>query len=144
MPESARQLLEGIARALADDVSPHVSDRFAQMQCKAAAELLGNLAAELDWAPGPLEARNDELRDIVAALQEVGWPGQTPALADASGQTRGPADAPGQLRLDLLDHLGAGMRWLADQPAPVRERIDGMLRDDLDRQVAALRRGMFR
>lgn len=133
MAESARQLLEGIARALADDVSPHVSDRFAQMQCKAAAELLGNLAAELDWAPGPLEARNDELREIVAALQEAGWPGQTPEAAD-----------PGQLRRELLDQLGAGMRWLAAQPAPVRERIDGMLREDLDRQVAALRRGMFR
>lgn len=134
MPESARQLLEGIARALADDVSPHVSDRFAQMQCKAAAELLGNLAAELDWAPAPFEARNDELREIVAALQEAGWPGQTP----------GPTEAPGELTRDLLDQLGAGMRWLADQPAPVRERIDGMLRDDLDRQVAVLRRGMFR
>jgi hypothetical protein len=134
MPESARQLLEGIARALADDVSPHVSDRFAQMQCKAAAELLGNLAGELDWAAGPLEARNDELAEILAALGDAGWPGQAP----------GPADSPGQLRRDLLERLGAGMRWLADQPAPVRERIDGMLRDDLDRQVAALRRGMFR
>jgi hypothetical protein len=134
MPESARQLLEGIARALSDDVSPHVSDRFAQMQCKAAAELLGNLAAELDWAPGPLEARNDELRGILTALRAAGWTGPTP---DA-------ADSPGQLRRDLLDQLGAGMRWLADQPVPVRERIDAMLRDDLARQVAALRRGMFR
>ena len=135
MPESARRLLNGIARALAEDVSPHVDDPFAQMQCKAAAELLGNLAEELDWAPDPVRRRNDELHGILAALQEAGW------------EARPEADqslAPDQLRRGLLDELAQALRWLSTQPLPVQETIDAQLRADLDRQVASLRRGMFR
>lgn len=135
MPESARRLLNGIARALAEDVSPHIDDPFAQMQCKAAAELLGNLAEELDWAPEPVRRRNAELRRILTALQEAGW------------QARPEADqslAPDQLRRGLLDELAQALRWLSTQPLPVQETIDAQLRADLDRQVASLRRGMFR
>jgi hypothetical protein len=135
MTESARQLLEGIARALAEDVSPHVDDRFAQMQCKAAAELLGNLAAELDWAPGPIEERNRELHELIGALHRAGWP------TDASGE---PADSPALQQARLLDELRSALRWLPERPPEVREAVDAMLRDDLERQVAALRRGMFR
>jgi hypothetical protein len=135
MPESARRLLDGIARALAEDVAPHVSDRFAQMQCKAAAELLGNLAEELDWAPEPLRRRNTELREILEALRQAGW------TAAAKPE---PSLPPDQVRSALLHELAAALRWLTHQPAPVQETIDAQLRADLDRQVASLRRGMFR
>jgi hypothetical protein len=135
MAESARQLLEGIARALAEDVAPHVGDRFAQMQCKAAAELLGNLAAELDWAPEPIEQRNRELRELLEALRRAGWP------TDAAGE---PTDSPALHQARLLDELRSALRWLAERPPETREAVDAMLRDDLERQVAALRRGMFR
>jgi hypothetical protein len=133
--ESARALLEGIARALSEDVSPHVGDRFAQMQCKAAAELLGNLADELDWAPEPIERRNRELVEILRVLRRAGWP---------SRPGPDPADPPARARSVHLDELGEALRWLADQPPEAREAVDGALRADLERQVSALRRGMFR
>jgi hypothetical protein len=135
MPESARRLLNGIARALADDVSPHVDDPFAQMQCKAAAELLGNLAEELDWAPEPVRRRNEELRGILGALRDAGWETR-PELDDSL--------SPDDLRAALLDELAGALRWLSTQPLPVQEAIDAQLRADLDRQVTSLRRGMFR
>jgi hypothetical protein len=135
MAESARRLLDGIARALAEDVSPHVDDPFAQMQCKAAAELLANLAEELDWAPEPARRRNDELRGILEAVRNAGW--QARPYPDESLP-------PDQLREVLLDELAAALRWLSTQPVAVQATIDARLRADLARQVAALRRGMFR
>ncbi|HTX12822.1 MAG TPA: hypothetical protein VME22_29665 [Solirubrobacteraceae bacterium] len=135
MPESARRLLDGIARALAEDVSPHVHDPFAQMQCKAAAELLGNLANELDWAPEPIRRRNDELRRLLEVLRQAGW-GTRPEPDESP--------APSEARAALLGELADALRWLSTQPAPVQETIDAQLRADLDRQVASLRRGMFR
>jgi hypothetical protein len=135
MAESARQLLDGIARALAEDVSPHVDDPFAQMQCKAAAELLGNLADELDWAPEPVRRRTEELRGILEALREAGW---STGLEDAASLP------PDDEQRALLDELARALRWLSSQPRPVQETIDALLRADLDHQVASLRRGMFR
>ncbi|HEX4280667.1 MAG TPA: hypothetical protein VHZ27_07850 [Solirubrobacteraceae bacterium] len=135
MAESARLLLEGIARSLAEDVSPHVDDPFAQMQCKAAAELLGNLSEELDWSAEPLRRRNAELRGILDALRNAGWAARSEPDVSLP---------PGELREVLLDDLAAALRWLSTQPEPVQETIDSQLRADLDRQVASLRRGMFR
>ncbi len=135
MPESARRLLNGIARSLAQDVSPHVDDPFAQMQCKAAAELLANLAEELDWAPEPVRRRNAELHGILGALVEAGW--------EARPETD-QSLPPDQLQGALLDELAEALRWLSTRPLPVQKAIDAQLRADLDRQVASLRRGMFR
>lgn len=135
MAESARRLLAGIARALAEDVSPHVDDPFAQMQCKAAAELLGNLSEELDWSPEPVRRRNAELRGILDALRNAGWAARPEPEVSL---------APDQLREVLLDDVAEALRWLSTQPEPVQETIDSQLRADLDRQVASLRRGMFR
>ncbi len=135
MAESARRLLDGIARALAEDVSPHVDDPFAQMQCKAAAELLGNLAEELDWAPEPVRRRTAELGGILEALRSAGW------------EVRPEPDEslpPDELREVLLRDLAEALRWLSTQPEPVQGTIDAQLHADLDRQVASLRRGMFR
>ena len=135
MAESARRLLDGIARALAEDVSPRVDDPFAQMQCKAAAELLGNLADELDWAPGPVRRRNDELRGTLDALREAGW---APRPAPDA------ALSPSEVQAALLEELAEALRWLSTQPQPAQETIDALLRAALHRQVASLRRGMFR
>jgi hypothetical protein len=135
MPESARRLLDGIARALAEDVSPHVDDPFAQMQCKAAAELLGNLADELDWAPEPIRRRNAELRGMLEALRNAGWearPEPNESLPPSGAQAA------------LLEELAEALRWLSTQPVAVQKTVDAELRADLDRQVASLRRGMFR
>ena len=135
MAESARQLLDGIARALAEDVSPHVDDPFAQMQCKAAAELLANLAEELDWAPAPVRRRNDELRGMLEALRDAGWEGR---------QEPDQSLAPYEVQAALLEELAEALRWLSTQPQPAQETIDALLRAALHRQVASLRRGMFR
>jgi hypothetical protein len=135
MAESARRLLDGIARALAEDVSPHVDDPFAQMQCKAAAELLGNLAEELDWAPAPVLRRNAELRGILEALRDAGWNARPEP---------DPSATPDRVQAAILDELAEALRWLSTQPVAVQETIDAQLRADLDRQVASLRRGMFR
>ena len=136
MTESAHRLLDGIARALAEDVSPHVDDPFAQMQCKAAAELLANLAQELDWAPEPVRRRNAELRGILEALRSAGFQAR-PEPGDDSLP-------PDELREVLLNELAEALRWLSTQPVAVQETIDAQLRADLDRQVTSLRRGMFR
>jgi hypothetical protein len=138
MRESPRQLLEGIALALSQDVSPHVEDRFAQMQCKAAAELLGNLAGELEWAAGALEDRNIELREMLAALQRSGWP------AWAARSAPSPEASAAETRGALLDELRDALRWLAGQDPAAAAEVDALLRADLARQVASLRGGMFR
>jgi hypothetical protein len=138
MRESPRQLLEGIALALAQDVSPHIEDRFAQMQCKAAAELLGNLAAELEWAAGPLHERNAELREILAALEHSGWPAWSARPSPAAEASAA------QARAVLLDELRDAMRWLAGQDPAAAAEVDALLSADLARQVASLRGGMFR
>jgi len=142
MPDSPRQLLQAIALALTEEVAPHVDDPFAQMQCKAAAELLANLADELDWAQAPLHARNQQLRAILDALQRSGWPA---ANRSASGSAPSPApDGAEATRAALLAELREGMRWLAAAPPEAATEVDQLLRADLDQQVAALRRGMFR
>ncbi len=138
MPESPRRLLEGIALALAQNVSPHVEDRFAQMQCKAAAELLGNLAAELEWAAEPLEERNRALREMLAALQRSGWAAWTARAAPT------PEASAAQTREALLDELRDALRWLAGQDPAAAAEVDALLRADLAAQVASLRGGMFR
>jgi hypothetical protein len=142
MPESPRQLLQAIAVALTEEVAPHVDDPFAQMQCKAAAELLANLADELDWAPAPREARNEQLRAVRDALRRSGWPGADRSEPDSAGA---PAhDATEATRAALLAELREGMDWLASAPGEAATEVDQLLRADLDQQVAALRRGMFR
>lgn len=138
MPEPPQRLLEAVALALAEDVAPHLHDRFAQMQCKAAAELLGNLAAELDWADGPLRERNRHLAQMLAALQRSGWePWRTRAAPapDADAATT---------RAALLDELEDALRWVAGKGSAAAAGVDALLRADLERQTAALRRGMFR
>jgi hypothetical protein len=142
MPDSPRQLLQAIALALTEEVAPHVDDPFAQMQCKAAAELLANLADELDWAPAPLHARNEQLRAVRDALLRSGWPGADRSESDGAASPAG--DGPEATRAALLAELREGMDWLAGAPAEAAAEVDQLLRDDLDQQVAALRRGMFR
>ena len=142
MPDSPRQLLQAIAVALTEEVAPHVDDPFAQMQCKAAAELLANLADELDWAPAPLQARNEQLRTLRDALRRSGWPGADRSESDSASP---PArDGVQATRAALLAELREGMAWLADAPEAAATEVDQLLRADLDQQVAALRRGMFR
>jgi hypothetical protein len=123
MPESSEQLLGGIATALSQDVVPHVEDPFALMQLKAAIELLENLTRELDWSAPFLERRGAELKALRAALRAAGYAGPCEVLAD---------------------EVGAGLRWLAGQPAAARAPVDALLRAAVDREVAELRRGMFR
>lgn len=140
MTEPARALLEGIARALSEEVAPHVADPYAQMQCKAAAELLGNLAEELDWAPAPIARGNDELRALLDTLTAVGWrgsstPGSPPPAATGALE---------RVRAALLAEVAEALRWLAVQPGELQGAVDARLRADLERQVAALGRGMFR
>ena len=138
MPDSPQRLLQGIAVALTEEVAPHVDDPFARMQCKAAAELLANLADELDWAQAPLQRRNDELRAILDALRRSGWSGPGPSGADGRPAAReAGAEA---TRAELRE----AMRWLAGQAPEAAVEVDELLRSDLENQVAKLRRGMFR
>jgi hypothetical protein len=142
MPDSPQRLLQGIAVALTEEVAPHVDDPFARMQCKAAAELLANLADELDWAQAPLQRRNDELRTILDALRRSGWSGHGPSGADGRPAAReAGAEA---TRAELLAELREAMRWLAGQAPEAAVEVDELLRSDLENQVAKLRRGMFR
>src|ERR1700744_3445873 len=92
MPDSPQRLLHAIAVALTEEVAPHVDDPFARMQCKAAAELLANLADELDWARAPLQRRNDELRAILDALRRSGWRGPSPPAAEGQAAAQSAAD----------------------------------------------------
>lgn len=138
MRESPHRLLEGIALALAEDVAPHLEDRFAQMQCKAAAELLANLAGKLDWAEGPLREQNQRLAEMVAALRRSGWEPWRIRPAPA------PDAEPIAARATLLDELQEALQWLADVDPAMAADVDALLRADLERQTAALRRGMFR
>src|ERR1700722_20095148 len=125
MPDSPRQLLQAITIALTEEVAPHVDDPFAQMQCKAAAELLANLADELDWAPAPQQARNEQLRAVRDALRRSGWPGADRSEPDSAGA---PAhDATEATRAALLAELREGMDWLASAPGEAATEVDQLL-----------------
>src|ERR1700744_1656999 len=101
MPDSPQRLLHAIAVALTEEVAPHVDDPFARMQCKAPAELLANLADELDWARAPLQRRNDELRAILDALRRSGWSGPSPSAAEGQAAAQSaPARQAGGARAD--------------------------------------------
>jgi len=69
-------LLNGVARALIEQVLPHVSSRSARGQLYAAVDVLRNAARRLEWAAAPLvvEAESAEaaLRSAAARLREAG------------------------------------------------------------------------
>jgi len=59
------ELLQGILESLETDVAPNVSDAKARAQLYACLDLLGNLAAKMDWKVLPLR---DECEGIGNAL----------------------------------------------------------------------------
>ncbi|HEX3737505.1 MAG TPA: hypothetical protein VHV53_08165 [Solirubrobacterales bacterium] len=141
-PEPVDKLLGGIAVALTEEVLPQVDDPLAQMQLKAAAELLGNLAGRTTWDPAQVDAETAELARTVAALEAAGGPRpQAPAeVAD---------DAIGRRR-ETLAELAAGLRWLAesgagdDRPRELWDRVHADLSVAVGEEIERLKRGMYR
>jgi hypothetical protein len=139
-PEPVDKLLGGIAVALTEEVLPQVEDPLAQMQVKAAAELLGNLASRTTWDPVQVDAETAELAKTVAVLEAAGWPRASAEPAE---------DAIGRRRATLAE-LAAGLRWLAESKAGderarqlwdrVHEDLSGAVGEEIER----LKRGMYR
>jgi hypothetical protein len=131
-PESVERLLDGIAEALAEEVLPHVQDELAQMQLKAAAELLRNLAARVEWHPRELEAECARLEELASLL---------------GAEPEAPAEGLAERHEALLARVAAALRRLEEDPggdAAARAEVHRRLRAGAEAEVARLRRGMYR
>ena len=112
---SLDRLFEGLAASLRDTVAPEVDDPYAKSQVLAAVELLNNLATRVQW-------RQDQIGADVSAVRAALVAAEAPIPEDEH---------------DRAAHL----RALADVPTDARRAI---VREQLERELALLRTGMYR
>jgi hypothetical protein len=123
MQNSLDRLFEGIATSLRETVLPAVEDPYARSQVTAAIELLGNIAARVQW-------RTDQIDHLVGRIREV--------LGD-----RG-ADLP-VLTGDPLDDRRAHLAVLAEAcKDDIDDGVRDLLLEDLAAEFERLRTGAYR
>jgi hypothetical protein len=131
MQNSLERLLAGIAQSLREVVRPAVADPYAAAQAAAAAELLDNLAARVEW-------RRDLLLERAAAVAAL--------LARAGRRPEPPDEAMSG------DELAESLRRLLAELAAVQEAgppelaadIEAFLAADLAREERLIRSSMYR
>jgi protein involved in temperature-dependent protein secretion len=128
MQNSLERLFEGIATSLREDVAPAVEDPYARAQVTAAVELLGNLAARVEW-------RADLLREEIARVRDVLATGaERPALLDEPVPAEGSA-----LAAAHAAHVDALAQAAVDE-AVLREFLSWQV----ERELGLLRTGMYK
>ena len=128
MQNSLERLFEGIATSLREDVAPAVDDPYAKAQVSAAAELLANLAARVEWRAELLRGEVERVRTVLETAP------QRPAVLDEPV----PLDGPGLLasraaHLDALVHAEVS-----------DEALRGLLSWQVERELGLLRTGMYK
>ena len=143
MQGSAQRMLEAIAHSLRDFVTPRVHDEFARTQLEAAAEVLENLAARVDWR-AELHEPSAGLHALLAGACARAPGSELPRTrAWLAAHADSPASSAWSERLEALAEVQA---WIADpaidQPA-LRADLEAFLQADYERERGLLRTGMF-
>ena len=128
MQNSLERLCDGIATSLREDVAPAIEDPYARAQVTAAIELLGNLAARVEWRSDLLREEIDHVRAVLETAAE------RPAVLDGPV----PAGGPG-----LLASRDAHLDALA-QADPADEALRELLSWQVERELGLLRTGMYK
>jgi hypothetical protein len=135
------RLLAGLAASLENSVLPHVDSHFAQLQIRAARELLSNVASRASW---DREAGEDAIATATTAYAEI--VALAPEL-EASAGGEGDRPAPGLVaaRGRLGGLIDGVYRRLPEAEArePVLEVIWKAVRAEYDAESARVRTGMF-
>jgi hypothetical protein len=142
-----------------DRAGQSVTDPYARSQVFAVIDILTNLAHRVEWKRADLQVSVDELRTLFAEIvTQLGENGTCPA-ALTSLRERLAAAAKGSLSDDLLAERDRLSRLLIDAmkettaaraqlPTAVADAIDqrcnAYLRRQLDRDIARVRRPLFR
>lgn len=142
-----------------DRAGQSVTDPYARSQVFAVIDILTNLAHRVEWKRADLQVSVDELRTLFAEIvTQLGKNGTCPA-ALTSLRERLAAAAKGSLSDDLLAERDRLSRLLIDAmkettaaraqlPTAVADAIDqrcnAYLRRQLDRDIARVRRPLFR
>jgi hypothetical protein len=157
MVNSLQRLFTEIIETL-DRAGQGVTDPYARSQVFAVIDILTNLAHRVEWKRSDLQANIDDLRSLFAEIVRLlGTNGSySAALTEVRAQL---SAATGQLEDDLLSARDRLSRVLIDAmeklaaartelPVPIAEAIDqqcnAYLRRQLDRDVALVRRPLFR
>jgi hypothetical protein len=139
---SLERLLEGIAAALRREVAPALDDAYARSQALAAAELIENLAARVEWRCADLAAVVDSVRPILAEAVRIA---PDLELAHEVLTQRAPTgDNAALLRardrhLAALAELQDRLPGAGPEADPLRERVRGAIRSQLRAELERLR-----
>ena len=128
MQNSLERLCDGIAASLREDVAPAIEDPYARAQVTAAIELLGNLAARVEWRSDLLREEIDHVRAVLETAPA------RPAVLDELV----PAGGPG-----LLASRDAHLDALA-QVDPADDALRELLSWQVERELGLLRTGMYK
>ena len=148
------RLLEGIAAALRNQVQPHVTDRFAQMQLRAMDEVLRNLAQHVNWSLTEVAEEIDEIERMLAKVEQTGWLHGRAACAPPPGsQAEWDRDPSGtaalRRRSEALLSLREALTWIEQVPSDdeatvsTRSAIVKFLSTAISRERIVLRSGMY-
>ena len=133
MQNSLERLFDGMATALREDVLPNVADPYGRAQVLATIELLGNVAARVEWSCAGLR---DEIERIRAVLAAASSPPAILSQAVPEGNA-----ALVESRRQHLDELARLQESAGDS---VQEPLRAFLRWHLARELALLRTGMYK
>ena len=139
MQNSLPRLFAGINDALVGVVLPAVDDEFARVQLAACIELLGNIAARVEW-------RADLLDEVTRRAEEAidAATGLAPGLEAALGAPPTAGAEPIAARDAALARVSRALRWChAHDPGAVAPLV-AFAAWHLDHERSLLRTGMYR
>jgi hypothetical protein len=155
---SLQRLFAEIIETL-DRAGQNVTDSYARSQVFAVIDILTNLAHRVEWKRTDIQASVDDLRalfaDIATLLGEKGsYPAALTGLRERlaaaareslSADLLAERDRLNRLLIDLMTEVAAVRSQLPVTVADtIEQRCDGFLRRQLDRDLALVRRPLFR
>jgi hypothetical protein len=147
MQSSPDALLEAIADSLREALAPRIEDPFTRGQIEAAAEILDNLAARVQWRA---DMFGEPYAQVRALVQEACTRAPDGALPLSRAWLAAADDRTPEVEAAWASALGAlaeVQAWLA-VPATSEPALDALLaqflHDDHKREQSLLRTGMFR
>lgn len=158
MVNSLQRLFAEILETL-DRAGQNVTDPYARSQVFAVIDILTNLAHRVEWKRTDIQASVDDLRalfaDIVTLLGEKeAYPAALTGLCERlaaaareslSADLLAERDRLNRLLIDLMTEVAAVRSQLPVTVADaIERRCDGFLRRQLDRDLALVRRPLFR
>jgi hypothetical protein len=146
MQNSPGRLLAGVAAALRDVVAPAIDDPAVRADVEEAARTLEGLEGHVAWRAELLAEPLSRVRSLLAEAADRAPAGTLRRRPDRPRE--GAAEPPtARAWVDALDALAEVQAWLArpatDEPG-LRARVAAFAADEVDRERALLRTGMYR